>query len=58
MVRLFPTGSCKERVRSVGKQETKLSEGPDTEGPADEPKAIVGLGDQGGGKPAVEPFFF
>ena len=46
------------RVRSVGKQKTKPSEGPDAERLADDPKAIVGLGGQGGGKPAVEPFFF
>jgi len=45
-------------VRSVGKQKTKLSEGPDAERLADDPKAIVGLGGQGGSKPAVGPFFF
>jgi len=45
-------------VKSVGKQKTKPSEGPDAERLADDPKAIAGAGDQGSGKPSVEPFFF
>jgi len=45
------------RVRSVGKRKTKPSEEPDAERLADDPRAITGAGEQGSGKPAVEPFF-